>query len=501
MVTEGVRRHSSIRFLESVYGLRLARLTDSLLAGVDSEKGSTYELDSVVREYYSSVHATVLFTMQSLGLLTPERTTEMRAALLRMRTPVQVNEEQHMVWDAVEGAGCFSVALSLYSLANTPPGSLSEFDGPIRWLLHEQNTTGIWPALVKGGPDCLEATFYVTPVLQRVVLDASLRKLHLSARSSLAEVKKALEERVFCWNPQQLQRRDGPTLSALLCALDVLRRLESPRLGAALARHKPAIDRLILNGQAWHHSQFGEVRVAGRRKRMNAYNPAYLPVLLRLGWRSEDPVVSKLLWWMREDLATYWDREGVECPWRSSDSIVQAFIASLTLAALRWSSLILLRQTVQPLIEAGPSAALSRDVFICHASEDKNEYVGPLKRELVRAGLSVWYDEGEIQWGDSIAKRLQDGIARSRFGIICLSAAFLEAGWPETEFHALLQRQQKERRKVLLPLILDSEQEVLSKYCFLRDLRYARWAEGPKELARKAARVCKRGGRFPRSES
>ena len=44
-----------------------------------------------------------------------------------------------------------------------------------------------------------------------------------------------------------------------------------------------------------------------------------------------------------------------------------------------------------------------RDLFISHASEDKDELVRPLAIELQKEGFSVWYDEFELTIGDSLS--------------------------------------------------------------------------------------------------
>lgn len=41
------------------------------------------------------------------------------------------------------------------------------------------------------------------------------------------------------------------------------------------------------------------------------------------------------------------------------------------------------------------------DVFISHASEDKTDFVNPLVEKLQDAGINVWYDTLEMQWGKS----------------------------------------------------------------------------------------------------
>jgi hypothetical protein len=45
------------------------------------------------------------------------------------------------------------------------------------------------------------------------------------------------------------------------------------------------------------------------------------------------------------------------------------------------------------------------DVFISHASEDKDSIVRPLSNALVTEGLDVWYDEFELRIGDSLRQK------------------------------------------------------------------------------------------------
>lgn len=61
------------------------------------------------------------------------------------------------------------------------------------------------------------------------------------------------------------------------------------------------------------------------------------------------------------------------------------------------------------------------DVFISHASEDKAEIARPLAESLARAGLRVWLDEFELQLGDSLREKIDQGLSLSRFGVVVLS--------------------------------------------------------------------------------
>jgi TIR domain len=91
------------------------------------------------------------------------------------------------------------------------------------------------------------------------------------------------------------------------------------------------------------------------------------------------------------------------------------------------------------------------DVFISHASEDKGEVAGPLAEKLTARGLRVWYDGTDIKIGDSIRKKVDEGLSRSRFGVVILSRHFFEKEWTRNEFDALWNREDGER-KVLIPV-------------------------------------------------
>ena len=65
------------------------------------------------------------------------------------------------------------------------------------------------------------------------------------------------------------------------------------------------------------------------------------------------------------------------------------------------------------------------DVFISHATEDKDAVARPIATCLVSHGLRVWYDEFELRIGDSIRRKIDQGVARSRFGVIVISPSFL----------------------------------------------------------------------------
>ncbi|HQI45786.1 MAG TPA: toll/interleukin-1 receptor domain-containing protein, partial [Bacteroidales bacterium] len=78
------------------------------------------------------------------------------------------------------------------------------------------------------------------------------------------------------------------------------------------------------------------------------------------------------------------------------------------------------------------------DVFISHASEDKDEVVRPLAFALQTVGLNVWYDEFEMKIGDSLRRKIDKGLANSRFGIVVLSKDFIKKGWTNYELDGII---------------------------------------------------------------
>jgi hypothetical protein len=97
------------------------------------------------------------------------------------------------------------------------------------------------------------------------------------------------------------------------------------------------------------------------------------------------------------------------------------------------------------------SAGREYDVFVSHASEDKDEVVRPLAHALQAAGLTVWYDEFELRIGDSLRRKIDMGLARSRFGIVVFSPAFFQKGWTNYELDGLVTRAVS-GEQVILPI-------------------------------------------------
>ncbi len=91
------------------------------------------------------------------------------------------------------------------------------------------------------------------------------------------------------------------------------------------------------------------------------------------------------------------------------------------------------------------------DVFISHATEDKQEIARPLADALTAKGLRVWYDEFSLKLGDSLRQSIDRGLLRSLFGVVILSPHFFEKHWPQQELNGLATRE-VDSEKVILPV-------------------------------------------------
>lgn len=91
------------------------------------------------------------------------------------------------------------------------------------------------------------------------------------------------------------------------------------------------------------------------------------------------------------------------------------------------------------------------DVFISHASEDKESLVRPLAEKLNDLGFKVWYDESSLTVGDSLRQKIDQGLVSSRYGIVVLSESFFAKNWPQYELNGLVAREMH-GGKIILPI-------------------------------------------------
>jgi len=104
------------------------------------------------------------------------------------------------------------------------------------------------------------------------------------------------------------------------------------------------------------------------------------------------------------------------------------------------------------------------DVFVSHASEDKDKFVRPLAKRLSDNRIQVWYDEFTLKPGDSIRRSIDMGIAKSRYGIVILSKAFFQKEWTQWELDGLIQRLNRSENNIIIPIWHDVSFDDILKY-------------------------------------
>lgn len=177
---------------------------------------------------------------------------------------------------------------------------------------------------------------------------------------------------------------------------------------------------------------------AGRKHRYHGGNAKKSPVLLE--------VPSSGRWYLAVDYGGHKarGRAGVQILPGALPDLRPRSVSSLPHSLIRQQSPGLHSQDVDALQK-------SYDVFISHASEDKDEVVRPLAHALAGRQLDVWYDEFELRIGDSLRRKIDNGLANSRFGIVVLSPDFFRKDWPNYELDGLVTKGVT-GEQVLLPI-------------------------------------------------
>jgi type I restriction enzyme S subunit len=132
------------------------------------------------------------------------------------------------------------------------------------------------------------------------------------------------------------------------------------------------------------------------------------------------------------------------------------------------------------------------DVFISHASEDKEPFVRSLVAALKHAGLNVWFDEFSLSLGDSLRRSIENGLKASRYGVVVLSHAFFAKKWPQHELDALFALMQPGTKK-LLPIWHGLTADDVKRYSpLMADVLAARTDEGVEKVVAQILNVVKR---------
>ena len=118
------------------------------------------------------------------------------------------------------------------------------------------------------------------------------------------------------------------------------------------------------------------------------------------------------------------------------------------------------------------------DLFLSHASEDKEDFVRPLATQLVNDGVSVLYDEFTLNLGDSIRESIDLGLRSSYFALIVLSPAYFKKSWTNNELNGYFGFDSIKSRRII-PIWHNVKSEEVRRYSpILSDRKAAECAEG-----------------------
>lgn len=153
----------------------------------------------------------------------------------------------------------------------------------------------------------------------------------------------------------------------------------------------------------------------------------------------------------------------------SNNSTSSSSSGRQTMTKARWSSsgsTILYTpaeiRTLSPLrenIEKRSKLPDLRDVFLCHAWDDRKGAAKELHDILESKGVTVWFSEKDVLLGSSLLREIDKGLAKSRVGIVLVTPSFLNRvkgeGIADKELSALL------ARDLLIPIVHNTTFECL----------------------------------------
>ena len=114
---------------------------------------------------------------------------------------------------------------------------------------------------------------------------------------------------------------------------------------------------------------------------------------------------------------------------------------------------------IRETVEKRASLPDLRQLFLCHAWDDREGVAKELYDLLAARDVSVWFSENDIGLGEPFLRSIDKGLAKSRIGIVLVTPALLKrlpaAGVADKELSVLLARDQ------LVPVVHNTTYEAL----------------------------------------
>lgn len=127
-----------------------------------------------------------------------------------------------------------------------------------------------------------------------------------------------------------------------------------------------------------------------------------------------------------------------------------------------------------------------RDVFLCHAWDDRQGAAKELHDLLEACGVRVWFSEKDVGLGVPLMRAIDKGLVNSRIGIVLVTPAMLRRlpaeGVADKELSALL------RRERLVPVVHGTTYEELEQVSLLLASR-AGLSTGEDSMTQVAAKI------------
>lgn len=112
-----------------------------------------------------------------------------------------------------------------------------------------------------------------------------------------------------------------------------------------------------------------------------------------------------------------------------------------------------------------------KKVFLSHSSKDKTK-VRKIANFLKENGIYVWVDEAEIRIGDSLLKKISDGILEVDYLFACISNNSINSEWVNKELEMSMNLEIQRKELIVVPILLeDCDIPVFLKNKLYADMR------------------------------
>lgn len=114
-------------------------------------------------------------------------------------------------------------------------------------------------------------------------------------------------------------------------------------------------------------------------------------------------------------------------------------------------------------------------IFLSHSSIDK-PFARRLGNDLRQFGAKVWIDEAEIKIGDSLIDKISEGLEKTDYLVVLLSAASCASVWVKREVNIAITKEIQGKKVMVLPCLI----EECKIPAFLIDKKYANFTDNSK---------------------